>query len=345
VVTVGGVVVGLTPAAVPARRDVPLHITVAFRDHAPATVDVTPVADQGLAVALALLELRPSGALEITSEPAGATVSLDGKVLGLTPLKSADLPSGEHRLALALEGFKPVTQPLRIIRQRTTKAALALERDLKHVTLLSEPSGARVWLDGTEVGVTPVDLPAVQAGPREVKLVLAAHAVLQQTVRVTGEEAEQAFRFRLRALAGNLRVETTPRGASLTVDGEDRGKTPVAITALGVGTHTVAFALDGYLPVTRSVDIADQETAAVQEELQKAEGRILCVSVPAGASINLDGADAGKTPTTLEHVSAGKRVLTLTLAGYQPWTARVPVVHGQITRVEVGLLRETQGGN
>jgi hypothetical protein len=41
----------------------------------------------------------------ITSEPAGATVTADGKELGVTPLALAELPPGPVKFALAAKGY------------------------------------------------------------------------------------------------------------------------------------------------------------------------------------------------------------------------------------------------
>jgi hypothetical protein len=46
----------------------------------------------------------PSGSLLVTSRPLGARVSLDGTVVGETPLSVSDVAPGEHRLEVSLDG-------------------------------------------------------------------------------------------------------------------------------------------------------------------------------------------------------------------------------------------------
>ncbi len=50
---------------------------------------------------------------EITSQPSGATVFLDDKEVGVTPLKTS-FPTGDHNLALRKEGYFDNVQPLRV---------------------------------------------------------------------------------------------------------------------------------------------------------------------------------------------------------------------------------------
>ena len=344
VVLVDGMLAGVTPVAVSLRADQRALVSLRRRDYKPVTQTITAGAGEGVALFPTLEELAPVGGLRVVTTPPGATVTLGGKEQGKSPFTSDAIAAGEQVLAVDLEGYKAVRQAVTIRRQRATEVTLALQKDYRRVRVLSEPDGARVLVDGQGMGATPLDIGALQTGAHELRLTLPGYAVETQNVKVGPGDAEQVLRVRMRAVAGNLRVESDPPGASVALDGQDKGKTPLALTGLGVGAHRVDIALDGYLAATRTVEVQDQRTAEVVEALVRAEGRILCASVPGGAAINLDGKDAGTTPTTLEHVASGKRQLSLTLEGYQPWSGRVPVLNGETTKVEVGLIREGQGG-
>lgn len=343
-VLMDGKVVGVTPVAVPLAAGVPATIQVSRRDFRMAARELGPVQGEIVALSVQLEEVPPFGSLKVASIPDGAAATLDGKEVGRTPLVLEGVAAGDHQLQLTLEGYRPLEHALNIGRERTTELNLALQRDVKRVRITTIPDGARVWLDDEAVGATPLQLAEVPSGTHSVRLVLGGYAVETQQIRVKPDLAEQAFAFRLRPLAGNLRIETTPPGATVKVDGQERGKTPLALTALGVGEHRLDLGMDGFLPVSKSVEVADQQTTVVQEVMGRAEGSIVCISVPAGARISLDGQDVGATPRTLEKVPVGRRALTLSLEGYLPWSARVPVLHGQATKVEVALLRESQAG-
>lgn len=344
VVFLDGQVAGLAPVALPLEVGLPTRITVARRDHTPAEHEITAGEGEGLAMAVPLPEIPPFGDIRIATTPPGALVTLNGQELGTTPLTGDNITAGEHELVVALEGYKPIIHTVSVRRQRTTELNFNLQRDLRRIRIASEPEGARVFLDGEPVGSTPTELAAVQTGERRVRLTLPGHSMVEETLTVRPLDETQSFNFRLRALAGNLRIETDPPGASVSVNGQDRGTTPVAVTGLQIGQHRVTLNMDGYLPITKTVEVLDQQTTTVREALAQAAGSILCVSVPPGARITLDGRDMGVTPRTLENVPVGRRLLTLSLPGHEQWTARVPVAHGETTRVEVGLIREAQTG-
>lgn len=344
VVLVNGRVVGVTPVAVPVASDTRTPVQVVRRDYRTASRDLGPLQGELVAFSVKLQEIPPFGSLKVVSVPNGATAILDGKEVGRTPLELNGVSAGDHRLELGLEGFKPLEHTLTVGREKTTELNLVLQRDVKRLRITSVPDGARVWLDDEPVGATPLQLAEVQSGTHSVRVALGGYAVETQQIRVRPDQAEQAFAFRLRPLAGNLRIETTPPGATVKVDGQERGKTPLALTAVSVGEHRLELALDGFLPISKAVEVVDQQTTTIQEVLGRAEGSIVCISVPAGARITLDGQDLGITPQTLQGIPVGRRLLTLSLPGYLPWSARVPVLHGQATKVEVALVKESQAG-
>ena len=54
---------------------------------------------------------------------------------------------------------------------------------------------------------------------------------------------------------GSVSVQYTPSGATVYVDGTQKGTTPCEISGLSVGSHTVKISLSGYDTVTRTIDI------------------------------------------------------------------------------------------
>jgi hypothetical protein len=124
----------------------------------------------------------------VTTTPADASVSLDGK-----PVPGADNPHvldtvapGEHVLAIEKPGF--VTQ-----RHKLTLAAGEHEHPLTlkltpllqkvSVSVSSDPAGARIVLDGQDTGrTTPADLSELAPGRHEVTLQLAGYAETKEAL-------------------------------------------------------------------------------------------------------------------------------------------------------------------
>ena len=62
---------------------------------------------------------------------------------------------------------------------------------------------------------------------------------------------------------GSLKVESSPPGATVYVDGLVRGETPLTVGELPAGSHRVTAALEGYPPATENVTISAAMSSAV----------------------------------------------------------------------------------
>ncbi len=98
-----------------------------------------------------------------------------------------------------------------------------------------------------------------------------------------------------------LIVTTTPPGAEASVDGVDLGTTPLATHAVAAGPHTVALRRAGFAPVERQVAIDPKHGAEIAVQLPAPSRRLTVTTVPAGATLFLDGSPLqGQTPTQIE---------------------------------------------
>jgi hypothetical protein len=67
-----------------------------------------------------------TGSLVVESRPAGATVTINGKPGGTTPLTVNDLPPGEYQIVMTLQGYRPLTTTVRVVAGERARAAASL---------------------------------------------------------------------------------------------------------------------------------------------------------------------------------------------------------------------------
>ena len=67
-----------------------------------------------------------TGALAIESRPTGAAVAVNGKPSGTTPLTINDLPPGDYRVTMTLEGHQPFATTVRVVAGERARAAARL---------------------------------------------------------------------------------------------------------------------------------------------------------------------------------------------------------------------------
>jgi hypothetical protein len=63
-------------------------------------------------------------------------------------------------------------------------------------------------------------------------------------------------------LTGSVSITTTPAGATVFIDGVQKGISPATIPGLAPGAHTLLVTMDGYADLTTSVGVNAGETRA-----------------------------------------------------------------------------------
>jgi hypothetical protein len=145
----------------------------------------------------------PAGRLLVRSTPSGAQVRVDGRVRGKTPLVLRDMPLRVMRVSIEHSGFQPdlrrvalsAAQPtVTVDAKLTPNAPPTPEATTGSLLVESRPSGATVFVDGREIGATPLSLPGLSPGTRRIRLELAGF-----TPWVTTAEVQAGTRTRVAA--------------------------------------------------------------------------------------------------------------------------------------------------
>ena len=139
------------------------------------------------------------------------------------------------------------------------------------------------------------------------------------------------------ARPGGMNLHSVPEGASLLINGEYRGKTPLSLGNLPSGRYTVTFSRFGFIGLSTEVPVEEGKTAEVTATLQPETGTLAINSTPSGARVLLDGTDAGLSPVMLENISAGNHTVMLEKEGYRTSVREVRVKAGQANPVELPL--------
>jgi hypothetical protein len=140
------------------------------------------------------------------------------------------------------------------------------------------------------------------------------------------------------------------------VNGEPRGKTPISMRDLPLGSYTIRIARDGYAPEERRVQLTLQRaTAAMSFSLRPTPprsatassgpavangvGSISVQSRPSGARVLVNNRLAGSTPLTIPDIPAGPATVRIEMDGYQTWATTIHVNAGEPVRVNASLDR------
>jgi len=155
--------------------------------------------------------------LTITSRPSGASISLDGQTVGLTPA-TVEAGAGSRLLSLSRDGYLGHQRRVTVVAGKPAGIDIILQRPPAVVSLRTTPSGATITVDGGFRGVSPIEL---QVGPgieHEIRAVLAGHEASARRVTVQAGE-RQDLSLELTARRGWIELVDLPQRAVVTVDG------------------------------------------------------------------------------------------------------------------------------
>lgn len=108
------------------------------------------------------------------------------------------------------------------------------------LTVTSTPSGSEVYVDGEFRGIAPLTL-TVDAGEHQIRAERPRYAAV--LARVDGAGRVKLVHERPPAI---LRVTSTPPGASVELDGDPAGVTPIDLVCPAYENHRVLIELDGH---------------------------------------------------------------------------------------------------
>lgn len=120
-----------------------------------------------------------TGWISVTSNPAGATVYLDGAIAGQTAsngvLKIDNVRKGDHNVRVELAGYQPYATTVNVQVSTVSDVMATLVPTSSPGTtgtlaVTSAPAGASVFVDNIVKGVTPITLADIPAGSHQILL-------------------------------------------------------------------------------------------------------------------------------------------------------------------------------
>jgi formylglycine-generating enzyme required for sulfatase activity len=195
---------------------------------------------------------------------------------------------------------------------------------------------AEVFIDGAPVGKAPGEV-EVAAGRRLLLLRAARHLDATQPVDVTGRGERQSVTVKLAPSWGLLDISTLPAGATVLIDGVDRGVTPLRVEVES-GLRELVLASPGRRPWRTRVAVAAGETLPLGPvTLGAPEATVQLTSEPTGAEVSVGGVPRGRTPLSLALPGGVPHELLVTLPGHRAWSRRITPGAGERLPLVAGL--------
>lgn len=135
------------------------------------------------------VSLRGSlGMLIVEAEPP-ARVLLDGRDYGTTPVTIDPVQPGAHGLKLTADGLSTVLQAVVIEPGKTANVAVTMIEEGGTLEVKPNVGGARVFVNGVEVGTGKVELGPLKPGIYSLRVTAAGHADFLQPAEVAADKS------------------------------------------------------------------------------------------------------------------------------------------------------------
>lgn len=295
------------------------------------------------------------GLLLLKSDPSGANVKLSGISLGTTPLLVTTLNT-DKTYTFELESLGYQTKKIDVeLAGRTPVARVEkLVLDSGVVECSTVPSGADVLVNGIKRGVTPCTIERVPKGYATLVFKLKGYEEEKRELRVVPGD-RQLVSLSLQGRPAKISVISSPENARVMIDDNYAGRTPLTVSPIRPGAHTIKAELPGYAPVFKTVVVENGGNTTEMFKFESVLGWIEVVTMPPGAKVTVDGKTMGTTSAHrgkredlsgvksdtlyLRDIEAGEREVTLTMRGYAETKRKVTVTANKGSQLAVRLKR------
>ena len=210
--------------------------------------------------------------------------------------------SGDYQVQVSAPGYFETRVDIRVGTEQAQTHPVELQPrpGLVSVQVLGEDgmpiTGARVLLDGVDLGISPLTDIEIPPGTYNLQVQQQRYLDFANSIDVAGRLQQQSIEVALSPAWANVSFNTMPTGADIIANGEVLGVTPAQIELLQ-GAYDITLKRSGYkawqddLQVSAGADIRVPDVT-----LEAADGLVFIRSIPGNANVTINGEFRGQTP-------------------------------------------------
>lgn len=310
-----------------------------------------------------ILERRPgTGQLWVNSHPEGASVYLNGRYVGQTPLELAQINVGEYLVQVELTGYESWQRVVQINDSRTTFLSADLKSTGQYGTIVirCDVDLARIYLDGQFKRLThknrDIVLDDIPAGFHDLSIALSGYHDWSQRIEVKPNQKVQLTIYLDKIVGtGGLEIAGNVDNALIYLDevyyGETSSSGRITISDIPEGSYELRMVKEGYDDYLTTVRIYPDRISKIdvimQQEYQEyqkpEEGAVALYCNEDGARIFLDGfyitTTSASQAQVIEELKEGVYEITVIKEGYRIWQEEIYVSPGETVSVFADLVK------
>ncbi|HEY6971957.1 MAG TPA: serine/threonine-protein kinase [Candidatus Angelobacter sp.] len=233
------------------------------------------------------------GQLFVSSEPAGASITIEGKSLDSwkTPQTLGSLAPGVYQVTLSKAGYASETRSIEVTSGNRAALDVKLSPTKATLNVGGTPTGARILIDGKETGkFTPAEF-ALDPATHTVTLRKEGYFDSSTNLKLAaGQSMSYAPSMTAAGRTDNIKVvggfkklfgggssegmsrmefKTEPKGAEVEINGTTLPKTTPFEVQLEPGNYEITLQKEGYKPVHKSVTTQANQKLKIEQTLSQ----------------------------------------------------------------------------
>lgn len=282
---------------------------------------------------------KKPGYLSVSSQPIEkVAINIDGKDYGHTPTSNIELAAGTYVFEAKADRYQPYTTQL-VIEGKEVRQQLEVKLfpDWADVVIDSKPSGAEIWLNGENKGLTPQTL-ELDSGQYSVDL---RHKDFMPYIKDFSINANQPFNFPVAELftsPSHLVITSTPAKATVIISGKEHGVTPFTVRINPNVEHAIILSKPGFKSNQQTVTLNPGEQKNISATLEAILGTVVLNVEPADAEVFVNGKFVGSGNVKLSLPSASHR-FEIRKSGYEVYEKMISPEPNKPQVFDIGLSR------
>jgi hypothetical protein len=207
------------------------------------------------------------------------------------------------------------------------------------INVVVDQPDAEIEIDGKTAGRSPMGKPRrVKVDPHAVKVTKAGFDPFEQTVTVGSQEQKKVdVKLAVEKTSGHLIVrEQSGREGRVFVDGQDEGPAPWE-GDIEAGDHTIEIKGPRFTSEPRKIHLAQKERLDVALDATPLLGRLRVTTVPATATIRVDGKPVG-TGAWEGELPEGTHRIEVAMGSEAPQVRDITLARGQLVVQEIPVV-------
>jgi serine/threonine protein kinase/TPR repeat protein len=325
------------------------QVSVTLENYEPIKQEIQVRTGMSPEIRLRLKPIQEVAALSVKTEPAGASILLDGKAPQVAPNTFTHIPFGSHQLSATLENYEPVRQEIEVRSGMNPEVRLQLKplQEIAALSIQTEPSGASILLDGKPPQSPPNTFTHVPFGPHQISAALENYEPVRQDIQVRrGMSTEIRLQLKPIQEIAALTVQTEPPGASVLLDGKPPQTPPSTFAHVPFGPHQLSATLENYEPARLDIQVRRGMSPDVHLQLKQIPdlAALTVQTEPVGAIVLLDGKPPQQPPNTFTHVLLGPHQLSASLENYESIMQDIDIRAGMPPEIRLQLKPSQDAG-